>query len=271
MQKTGSEIICEALLAEGVDTIFGYPGGSVLPLYDTLTKYEKKLRHILTRHEQGAAFAACGYAHSSGRVGVCFATSGPGGTNLLTGLANAYLDSIPVVAITGQVVSPLIGTDAFQEADTTGITLPVTKHNYLVADVRDLAGALKEAFYLARSGRPGPVHIDIAKDAQANSTEFNYKKTPIKLPGYLERSKVSMKQIQKASELIAKSRRPVVIAGHGVLLSGAAQEVQEFVKKIDSPVCATLLGISSIPFGSRSQFRGFACRFNHLGWREIRR
>ncbi|MFH1375437.1 MAG: biosynthetic-type acetolactate synthase large subunit [Patescibacteria group bacterium] len=252
MQKTGSEIICESLIAEKVDTVFGYPGGAVLPLYDTLTKYEKKLRHILTRHEQGAAFAACGYAQSSGRVGVCFATSGPGATNLITGIANAHLDSIPVVAITGQVAGPLVGTDAFQEADITGITLPITKHNYLIADVQDLAPALKEAFHLARSGRPGPVHIDITKDAQIAATKFNYRKTPVRLPGYLERGPASGKQIASAAKLIKSAHQPVVIAGHGVLISGASLELQDFVKRIDAPVCATLLGISSVPFGAKN-------------------
>lgn len=252
MQKTGSEIICESLIAEKIDTIFGYPGGAVLPLYDTLTKYEKKLRHILTRHEQGAAFAACGYAHSSGKVGVCFATSGPGATNLITGIANAHLDSIPMVVITGQVAGPLVGTDAFQEADVTGITLPVTKHNYLITDVKDLAPALKEAFYLARSDRPGPVHIDITKDAQIAATAFNYRKTKILLPGHLERGSASAKQISKATGLVKKARRPVIIAGHGVIISGASTELAGFVKKIDAPVCTTLLGISSVPFGAKN-------------------
>lgn len=248
MRKTGSEIICESIIAEGIETIFGYPGGSVLPLYDTLTKYEKRLRHILTRHEQGAAFAAEGYARASGKVGVCFATSGPGATNLITGIANAQLDSIPMVAITGQVVSSLVGTDAFQEADMTGITLPITKHNYLVTKVENLAQALKEAFYLARSGRPGPVHIDVTKDVQVNKAEFNYKKTTIHLPGYRVFGPASSKQVQRAVELIYAARRPVVIAGHGVLISGATRELQQFLKRIDAPVCATLLGISAVPF-----------------------
>ncbi len=255
MQKTGSEIICESLIAEGVSTVFGYPGGTVLPLYHTLTNYKEKLRHILTRHEQGAAFAAEGYARASGEVGVCFATSGPGATNLITGIANAYLDSIPMVAITGQVASNLVGTDAFQEADVSGITLPVTKHNYLITDVEDLASAIKEAFYIARSGRPGPVHIDVVKDAQVSSTQFNYKKTPINLPGYLERGPASAGQIEKAASLVKKARRPIVISGHGVLISHAEQEMQDFVKKINAPVCTTLLGISSIPFNFK----------NHLG------
>jgi len=247
VRKTGSEIICESLIAEGVSTVFGYPGGTVLPLYHTLTDYSQKIRHILTRHEQGAVFAAEGYARASGQVGVCFATSGPGATNLITGIANAYLDSIPLVAITGQVASDLVGTDAFQEADVSGITLPITKHNYLITDVRDLAQALKEAFCLARSGRPGPVHIDVAKDAQIQATEFDYKKTKIKLSGYLKRGEASMGQIQKAVGLIKKAQRPIVISGHGVLISQASIEMQKFVQKINAPVCTTLLGISAFP------------------------
>lgn len=251
MQKTGSEIICESLIAEGVRDIFGYPGGAVLPLYDTLPRY-RQLRHILTRHEQGAAFAACGYAQASEDVGVCIATSGPGATNLITGIANAYLDSVPMVAITGQVTSPLIGTDAFQEADITGITLPITKHNYLITDVRDLAPAIKEAFHLARTGRPGPVHIDVAKDVQINATEFNYLKTPLDLPGYLIRGPASAKQVKEASELIRHSHRPVIIAGHGVIIAGASQELQQFAKQTDAAVVTTLLGNSSIPFGAQN-------------------
>ncbi len=252
VRKTGSEVICESLIAEGVSTVFGYPGGTVLPLYHALTQYSKKLRHVLTRHEQGAAFAAEGYARASGKVGVCLATSGPGATNLITGIANAYLDSIPLIAITGQVASDLVGSDAFQEADMTGITLPVTKHNYLITKAEDLAPALKEAFYLARSGRPGPVHIDVTKDAQINSAEFNYKKIPIWSSGYLERGEASAKQIQKAVELIQKTQKPIVISGHGVLISKASAEIQKFIQKIDSPVCTTLLGISSVPFGFKN-------------------
>ncbi|MCF7846065.1 MAG: biosynthetic-type acetolactate synthase large subunit [Candidatus Peribacteraceae bacterium] len=252
VKKTGSEIVFESLIAEGVDTIFGYPGGQVLPLYHALTNYAKKINHILTRHEQGAAFAAEGYARASGKVGVCMATSGPGATNLITGIANAFLDSIPLVAITGQVPSDLVGSDAFQEADMTGITLPITKHNYLVTRAKDLAQTIREAFHLAKSGRPGPVHIDITKDAQVGLADFNYKKTKVKLPGYLERGPASASQIKKASELIAAAKKPVIISGHGVLISGASKEIQQFVERIDAPVVATLLGISSIPFGHKN-------------------
>jgi acetolactate synthase-1/2/3 large subunit len=246
-QKTGSEIICESIIAEGVKTIFGYPGGQILPLYDTLPRYAKRLRHILTRHEQGAAFAAEGYARASGDVGVCIATSGPGATNLITGIANAYLDSVPMVVITGQVPSHLIGTDAFQEADITGITLPITKHNYLITDVKDLAQAIKEAFYLARDGRPGPVLIDVAKDVQVAATEFDYAKTQIHLPGYLPRGKAADKQIIAAANLLKTARRPVIISGRGVLISQASRELQMLAKKIDAATVVTLHGISTLP------------------------
>ena len=247
MKKTGSEIVFESLIAEGVDTIFGYPGGSVLPLYHALTGYSAKINHILTRHEQGAVFAAEGFARASGKVGVCLATSGPGATNLITGIANAFLDSVPLVAITGQVASNLVGSDAFQEADMTGITLPITKHNYLITRAEEVAPTIREAFHLARSGRPGPVHIDITKDAQIELAEFNRKKIPIRLPGYLERGAASASQIVEAAKLIAAAKKPVVISGHGVLISGASAEIRKFVQKIDAPVVATLLGISSIP------------------------
>jgi len=252
VQKTGSEIVFESLIAEGVDTIFGYPGGQVLPLYHALTNYSKKIRHVLTRHEQGAAFAAEGYARASGKVGVCLATSGPGATNLITGIANAFLDSIPMVAITGQVPSDLVGSDAFQEADMTGITLPITKHNYLVTRAVDLAPTIREAFYLAKNSRPGPIHIDVTKDAQIGLADFDYQKTKINLPGYLPRGPAEAAQIQKAAELIRAARKPVVISGHGVLIAGASVEMQKFVAQLDAPVVATLLGISSIPFGYKN-------------------
>lgn len=248
MQKTGSEIVYETLLKEKVDTIFGYPGGAVLPLYDTLTKYPQ-LKHILTRHEQGAAFAAEGYARAANKVGVCLATSGPGATNLITGLANAYLDSIPLVAITGQVASDLIGTDAFQEADLNGITLPITKHNFLVARIEDLAPTLKEAFAIAQTGRPGPVHLDIAKDIQIKQTEFNYAKIPQRKPKVEQN--ISVRQLAAAKNLLLAAQKPVVIAGHGVLIAGAMRELKAFCQKIDAPVVTTLLGISSIPCDSR--------------------
>lgn len=246
MQKTGSEIICETLLKEKVDTIFGYPGGAVLPIYNTLPSYAPRLRHILTRNEQGAAFAAEGYARAKKKVGVCLATSGPGATNLITGIANAYLDSIPLVAITGQVASDLIGTDAFQEADLNGITLPITKHNFLITDVKDLPRALKDAFTIACSGRPGPVHLDIAKDAQINKTEFDYAKIPALT--LKNTCKITPPQIKRAANLIQAAKKPVVIAGHGVLIAQAQNILQKFCKKINAPIVETLLGISSVPF-----------------------
>jgi len=252
MKKTGSEIICESLIKEGVKIVFGYPGGAVLPLYDTLPRYDKRLRHILTRHEQGAAFAAAGFARAHGDIGVCIATSGPGATNLVTGIADAMADSVPLVAITGQVASPLIGTDAFQEADMTGVTLPITKHNYLVDDVRDLPRVIKEACYIARSGRPGPVHIDVTKDAQINAAEYKYDNIRINLPGYLVRDKASTKQINAASKLINAAKQPVIIAGHGVLLAGAMSELKEFAKKTDAAIVSTLHGMSSIPFDTKN-------------------
>ncbi|MFC1656151.1 biosynthetic-type acetolactate synthase large subunit [Patescibacteria group bacterium] len=241
----GSQILFECLLAEGVDTVFGYPGGAVLPIYDTMPQY-KKIRHILVRHEQGAAFAAEGYARVTGKPGVCFATSGPGATNLVTGIANAYLDSIPVVYFTGQVPLSVIGTDAFQEIDIAGISIPITKHNYLVDDVKDLARVIKEAFHIATHGRPGPVLIDLPKDVQVHETEFEYPKT-VNLPGYRPKTEGSSKQVKRAISTIAKAKKPLIIAGHGVLLSDASKEFVEFVDKYQIPVVNTILGLGSIP------------------------
>ncbi len=241
----GSQILFECLLAEGVDTVFGYPGGAVLPIYDTMPQY-KKIRHILVRHEQGAAFAAEGYARVTGKPGVCFATSGPGATNLVTGIANAYMDSIPVVYFTGQVPLSVIGTDAFQEIDISGISLPVTKHNYLVDNVKDLARVIKEAFHIATHGRPGPVLIDLPKDVQVHETDFEYPKT-VNLPGYKPKYDGSQQQVKRAISTMAKSKKPLIIAGHGVLLSNASKELAEFVEKSQIPVVNTILGLGSIP------------------------
>jgi len=252
MKKTGSEIVCESLIQEGIKTVFGYPGGAVLPLYDTLSRYEKHLRHILTRHEQGAAFAAAGYARARGDIGVCIATSGPGATNLVTGIADAMADSVPLIAITGQVASHLIGTDAFQEADITGITLPITKHNYLVTDIRDMTRIMKEACYIARTGRPGPVHIDITKDVQIATTNYDYAKVRVRLPGYPIQKTVRANEISTASKLITAAKKPVIIAGHGVLLSGAMHELKEFAGKTDAALVSTLHGMSSVPFGTKN-------------------
>ena len=246
MKLSGAELVCESLIKEGVDILFGLPGGAVLPLYGALPKYPQ-LRHILVRHEQAAAMAADGYARSSGKVGVCVATSGPGATNLVTGIASAQMDSIPIVAITGQVPRPAIGRDAFQETDVTGITLPITKHNFLVMEVEDIAPAFKEAFHIARTGRPGPVLIDIPKDVlQDLRAEFVWPEQP-NLPGYNPPGDASQEQVARAAELINQAERPLILAGHGVLISHAYDRLIELAEKAQIPVITTLLGISSIP------------------------
>jgi len=242
---SGAQIICESMVKEGVEVIFGILGGTIMPLYDVFPQYPQ-LRHILVRHEQCAAHAADGYARISGKVGVCMATSGPGATNLVTGIANAYLDSVPMVAITGQVAMPFIGKDAFQETDITGITLPITKHNYLARDVSSLGGIIKEAFHLARSGRPGPVLIDVPRDVFLGQGEFHYP-SKVGLPGYKPILKGHLPQIKKAAKLISESQRPVIIAGHGVILSGGYAELQKLAETAQIPVLTTLLGISSFP------------------------
>ena len=244
MKKTGAEILCESLIQEGVDVIFGFPGGVLLPLYDTFPEYPQ-LRHILVRHEQCAAHAADAYARVSWKPGVCLATSGPGATNLVTGIANAYMDSVPVVAITGQVATSFVGKDAFQEVDITGITLPITKNNYLVLDAKDIAGVVKEAFYLARTGRPGPVLIDIPKDVFMGKTD--YVQSEINLPGYKPKLAGHPAQIKKAAELINKAERPLIIGGRGILISKAFSEVKELAEKGQIPIVTTLLGIGSFP------------------------
>jgi acetolactate synthase-1/2/3 large subunit len=246
MKLTGAQILCECLLKEGVEVIFGYPGGVVLPLFDTFPEYPA-LRHILVRHEQGAAHAADGYARATGKVGVCLATSGPGATNLVTGIANANLDSVPMVAITGQVARPFIGKDAFQEVDITGITLPITKHNYLVMDASQVAQTVKEAFYLARTGRPGPVLIDIPKDVFIEQAEFHYP-NKVNLPGYNPTLLGHPAQIKKAAEMINNaSSKPVIIAGRGVAISGAYAELKQLAETARIPVVTTLLGIGTFP------------------------
>ena len=242
---TGSQIVCEALLKEGASVVFGIPGGAILPLYGVLSQYPD-LRHILSRHEQGAAHAADGYARSTGTVGVAFATSGPGATNLVTGLATAMMDSVPIVAITGQVGRAAIGTDAFQETDITGSTLPVTKHNYLVMRADDLGQTIHEAFHIARTGRPGPVLIDIPKDVFTETGEYD-PDAPVNLPGYRVPGKAEEAQIKAAAELINAAQRPVILAGHGVVLSRSFDELKEFAEKTQIPVVTTLLGISSFP------------------------
>ncbi|MFL2760189.1 MAG: biosynthetic-type acetolactate synthase large subunit [Dehalococcoidia bacterium] len=245
MLKKGSQIVCESLLREGCDVVFGIPGGAILPLYQALPEYPE-LRHILTRHEQGASLAADGYARVTGRPGVAFATSGPGATNLVTGIASAQMDSVPLVIVTGQVNSWTIGSDAFQETDITGITLPVTKHNLLVMDASEISSAIKEAFYIANSGRPGPVLVDIPRNIFVQEVEYE-EPGELNLPGYNPNLAGHSGQIKKAADLIKKSEKPVIIAGHGVIISKAYDELKELAEKAQIPVITTLLGISCFP------------------------
>ena len=242
--KTGAEMLMECFQREGVDVVFGYPGGAVIPIYDAL--YEAPIRHVLSRHEQGAIHAADGYARATGKVGVCIGTSGPGATNLVTGITNAYMDSIPLVVITGQVPTSLIGTDAFQEADITGITMPITKHNYLVQKVEDIPRILKEAFYIARSGRPGPVVIDIPKDISYSNGAFIYPDS-IHLPSYQPTIEPNASQVAKVANAIAEARNPLILAGGGVLSAGAEQELLLFAEKLQIPVTTTLMGLGGFP------------------------
>ena len=241
MKMTGAQILCESLIREGVEIVFGFPGGSVLPLYDTLPQYPQ-IRHILVRHEQGAAHAADGYARATGKVGVCFATSGPGATNLVTGIANAQLDSVPIVAVTGQVARPFIGKDAFQEIDITGITVPITKHNHLILKAEDISTVVKEAFHIASTGRPGPVLIDIPRDVFTEETVFSYP-DKVNLPGYDPTIHGHPLQIRKAAKLINEAKRPLIIAGRGVIISKAYHELKELAEQAQLPVITTLLGI----------------------------
>ena len=243
-KMTGSEIIVEMLLHEGVDTLFAYPGGVVLGIFDEL--FDAPIRVVLTRHEQGGAHAADGYARVTGKVGVCMATSGPGATNLVTGIANAYMDSVPMVAITGQVSTPLIGGDAFQEADITGITRPITKHNYLVKDVKDLAQVLHDAFHIAATGRPGPVLVDIPKDVTTATTSFKPPKDT-SLRSYKPTYKGHIMQIRRAAAAIKKAKRPVIYAGGGVIISGASKQLVEMAHKTRIPVTLTLMGLGAMP------------------------
>jgi len=246
LKKTGAEILFESLKQEGVDTVFGFPGGAVLNIYDTLPQYSEEIRHILARHEQGAVHAADGYARSSGKVGVCIVTSGPGATNTVTGLATAFMDSIPLVVFTGQVPTPLIGNDSFQEADIVGITRPCTKHNYLVKDVKDLALTIKKAFHLARTGRPGPILIDLPKDVIADQTEFVYP-TKLKMHSYNPTYDGHPGQIKRAIQVMAKAQRPLIYAGGGVILSNGSKELAMLAQKHSIPVTATLMGLGAFP------------------------
>lgn len=243
MQLTGSEIVIECLKEQGVDTVFGYPGGAILNVYDELYKHQNEIKHILTSHEQGAAHAADGYARATGKVGVCLATSGPGATNLVTGIATAYMDSIPIVAITCNVGVSLLGKDSFQEIDITGITLPITKHNFIVKDVNNLAATIRKAFAIAKKGRPGPVLIDIPKDVTANKAEYVKEK-----PVTVEPSQnICETQLDTAVEMIKEAKKPYIFVGGGAILSGASEELYTFAKKVDAPVTDSLMGKGAFP------------------------
>src|SRR5918911_4959489 len=257
MRLNGARTICQSLVEEGVTTIFGLPGGAIMPLYDVLPEFPR-LQHILVRHEQAAAHMADGYARAAGglrqgqpeeqrTVGVCFGTSGPGATNLVTGICNAHMDSVPLVAITANVPTTMIGTDAFQEADITGITIPITKQNYFVRSARDVPRVSREAFHLTRTGRPGPVHVDVPKDVLLTDLDWSGYPSAVDLPGYQPTLEPNMRQVKEAARLIERAHRPVIIAGQGVLLSGAWDELREFAERTQIPVMTTLLGISSFP------------------------
>lgn len=243
MQLTGSQIVIECLKEQGVDTVFGYPGGAILNVYDELYKHSDEITHILTSHEQGASHAADGYARATGKVGVCFATSGPGATNLVTGIATAYMDSIPVVAITCNVGVSLLGKDSFQEVDIAGVTMPITKHNYIVKDVKQLAETIRKAFIIAKKGRPGPVLIDIPKDVTADKADYKRAEIePVQPDGHISESK-----LEHAVRMIGKSKKPFIFIGGGGILSGASKEIYEFVKKVDAPVTDSLMGKGAFP------------------------
>jgi acetolactate synthase-1/2/3 large subunit len=245
MRATGAQALVKALEAEGVDVMFGYPGGVVLPIYDAIFE-STQLKHVLVRHEQGAAHAADGFARATGRTGVCLVTSGPGATNTVTGIANAYMDSIPMVVFTGQVATSVLGTDAFQESDITGITLPVTKHSYLVKDAADIPEVVKEAFHIASTGRPGPVLVDLPVDVSRGQIDFRYPES-VNLPGYKPTTKGHAKQIKQAAQMIAKARKPVLYAGGGVIASGGSRELKELAELMQLPVTTTLMGKGAIP------------------------
>ncbi|HNW49560.1 MAG TPA: biosynthetic-type acetolactate synthase large subunit [Prolixibacteraceae bacterium] len=243
---SGSEALMRSLLAEGVDTIFGYPGGAIMPIYDALYDHREEINHILTRHEQGAIHAAQGYARVTGKPGICFATSGPGATNLLTGIADAQIDSTPLVCITGQVTSPLLGTDAFQESDIVGMSMPVTKWNYQITRVEEIAGVVAKAFHVATTGRPGPVLIDIAKDVQFAMAEFEYHKCT-KIRSYIPYWPINMEQVEAAAAAINKAKKPFLLIGHGIIISKAEEELKALIEKADIPAAWTLLGNSVLP------------------------
>jgi acetolactate synthase-1/2/3 large subunit len=243
---SGSEALMRSLIAEGVTTIFGYPGGAIMPIYDALYDHREKINHILTRHEQGAIHAAQGFARVTGKPGICFATSGPGATNLLTGIADAQIDSTPLICITGQVASPLLGTDAFQESDIVGMSMPVTKWNYQITNVEEIPSVIAKAFHIATTGRPGPVLIDIAKDVQFASIEFEYEKCT-KIRSYIPTRPVDMAQIDAAAEAINKAKKPYLLIGHGVIISKAEEELKALIEKANIPAAWTLMGNSVLP------------------------
>ncbi|MEI7828799.1 MAG: thiamine pyrophosphate-binding protein, partial [Prolixibacteraceae bacterium] len=242
VEMSGSEAVVRSLVAEGVDTIFGYPGGAIMPIYDALYDFGHAVKHVLVRHEQGAVHAAQGYARVSGKVGVCFATSGPGATNLITGIADAMIDSTPLVCVTGQVTSGLLGTDAFQESDVIGISMPVTKWNYQITSPDEIPEAFAKAFYIASTGRPGPVLLDITKDAQFGKLQFSYEKCT-KVRSYVPEFPTNKKHLKNAADLINAAKKPYLIYGQGVLLSGAEKELLSFIEKTGIPAASTLLGI----------------------------
>ena len=262
-QMTGAEMVIQALIDQGVDTIFGYPGGAIMPTYDKLLDYQDRISHILTRHEQGAAHAAQAYAMVTGKPGVCFATSGPGATNLITGIANAYLDSVPVVFITAQVVSNLIGTDAFQETDILGVSMPVVKWNAQVKKSQDIPETIAKAFYIAKTGRPGPVLIDITKDAQFDKLNYRYRKCNY-IRSYNPNLPLHTKAIESAAIMINHAEKPLILAGHGILISGAEEELRKFAEKTGIPVALTLLGISAFPTDHRL-YAGFLGMHGNYG------
>ena len=243
MQLTGAQIVIECLKEQGVDTVFGYPGGAILNVYDELYKHKNEIRHVLTSHEQGASHAADGYARSTGKVGVCLATSGPGATNLVTGIATAYMDSVPIVAITCNVGVPLLGKDSFQEIDIAGVTMPITKHNYIVKDVTKLADTIRKAFEIAKKGRPGPVLVDIPKDVTAQKTEYQAKE-PVAVQR--DTGRITEEDLQTALKLIREAKKPYVFVGGGAVISGASEDLREFVDKIDAPVCDSLMGKGAV-------------------------
>lgn len=258
MKLSGSQIVVEVLIEQGCDCVFGYPGGQVINIYDALYGSQDRLKHIITAHEQGAAHAADGYARATGKTGVVIATSGPGATNLVTGIATAYLDSVPMVAITGNVPCSLLGRDSFQEVDICGITLPVTKHNYIVKDINDLADTIREAFRIARSGRPGPVLVDIPKDIQVAQTEFTNK--PV-APKY-DMPHADESDLEKAAEMIARSKKPYIYCGGGIISGNAGTEVEKFAELIDAPIGCSMMGLSAVPY-SNPRFLGMQGMHGH--------